>query len=1057
MAADGGLPFASLPGLGDRELEGFPAERCPEQMPDLSRHFSITADVLKEEPALYDAMRSRQTPMGVTFAKCIKTGMDNRGHPMIKTLGAVAGDADCYDTFQPFFDKLISSCFGQAALERPHLASPKRFIPAVVLADPSYVVSSHLRVSRNVQGLRFVPSMLRSERAEVERMLVKALLGGLLEGDYFPLAGSKTYAPKPGGMQAKEELLLTQCGRLFREPDSPAVLSTGSGRHWPDGRGVFTNQDRTLTAWINEEEHLKLMADRQDGQLLEMLGEMVTLLSTLERLAGGFAKSDRLGYLNSSPGNVGTAMTASMVVKLPLLKLMKKELGAWCKSKDLLARGALDEQGLRVEGLVELSHRQKLGVREEDMVKELIQRVSELIRAEKCMERGMSAEAAFDAVAPRDLTPVGAEDEEYPGVDVWAHVGDQLGEMLQGYVSHASRDEVKVRVGRALMASSISGCLETAAPFLKAPPIAAEVKGAQDATIPFKHLPSVGSNLLPLPLPLRNLEEEERAKQKAEAAARIQAIQRGRAQRAEAKAKAKAKAQAKALPTEEEMEQRKALLRTALEGALEDGTLERVLSEATYGTDAEQSSQDKEAAFENLRQRLANDLMLAAEDGRLEQILTQPKANQTEMIRKKMAESMLAAAEDGRLEHALAEEQRKQDRERVRKAAATSILAAAEDGRLERTLSKSESEQRQQDLERVRKATAESILAAAENGRLERTLTSEQRKQDLERVRKATAESILAAAEDGRLERTLSGEQRRQDMERVRKATAESILAAAEDGRLGQALTVERKKKDVEMVRQKAGATLLAAAENGRLEIVLAQRGEEVELGRVRKKIADGLLLAADDGTLEEALARTMQKSSDQHMEDIRSRMATSLLEAVENGSLELALEESGQVGKGPLQDTTSTALTGLPSDMQHTGIVALANQTAKSHLAGAREEVPHGAAAVQRALMQYERRIGTLTAAVQQAERGVLERMAEANSLEVAVAETKAKLRMLTQEGDSQKKLLEAEELRTLRLQDGQRQLMDELDFVYLKQRHAQLELDLSSNAYTIPEVTNQ
>ena len=29
--------------------------------------------------------------------------------------------------------------------------------------------------------------------------------------------------------------------------------------------------------------------------------------------------------------------------------------------------------------------------------------------------------------------------------------------------------------------------------------------------------------------------------------------------------------------------------------------------------------------------------------------------------------------------------------------------------------------------------------------------------------------------------------------------------------------------------------------------------------------------------------------------------------------------------------------------------------------------------------------------------------------------------------------------------------------DFVYLKQRHAQLELDLSSNAYTIPEVTNQ
>ena len=38
------------------------------------------------------------------------------------------------------------------------------------------------------------------------------------------------------------------------------------------------------------------------------------------------------------------------------------------------------------------------------MVKELIQRVSELIRAEKCMERGMSAEAP--APGPNQLGPI---------------------------------------------------------------------------------------------------------------------------------------------------------------------------------------------------------------------------------------------------------------------------------------------------------------------------------------------------------------------------------------------------------------------------------------------------------------------------------------------------------------------------------------------------------------------------------------------------------------------------------------------------------------------------
>ncbi|CAE7603178.1 Ckb, partial [Symbiodinium pilosum] len=200
-----------------------------------------------------------------------------------------------------------------------------------------------------------------------------------------------------------------------------------------------------------------------------------------------------------------------------------QELGNWCKSKDLVASGglsadsrtlssgknmwsskclfmlsrllsttffvggALDEQGLRVEGLVELSHRQKLGIREEDLVKELVQRVSELIRAEQCMERGMTVEAAFDAVVPRELTPIGADDQEYQAVDAWAHAGDQLGELLKGFVTEASLEEVKVRLGQALLASSLSGSLQMAKASLKA------------VETPFELLPSVGNLMLPLP------------------------------------------------------------------------------------------------------------------------------------------------------------------------------------------------------------------------------------------------------------------------------------------------------------------------------------------------------------------------------------------------------------------------------------------------------------------------------------------------------------------------------------------------------------------------------
>ena len=44
----------------------------------------------------------------MTLAHCIKTGMDNPGHPHIKTVGLTAGDEESYSTFKELFDPIIS-------------------------------------------------------------------------------------------------------------------------------------------------------------------------------------------------------------------------------------------------------------------------------------------------------------------------------------------------------------------------------------------------------------------------------------------------------------------------------------------------------------------------------------------------------------------------------------------------------------------------------------------------------------------------------------------------------------------------------------------------------------------------------------------------------------------------------------------------------------------------------------------------------------------------------------------------------------------------------------
>merc|ERR1719460_948038 len=124
---------------------------------------------------IFDALKGKRTDLGVTLAQCIKAGMDNKGHPMIKTVGMTAGDEESYEVFKELFD------------------------PAI---DPTgkYVISTRVRTGRSIRGLRLPPCCAKSERREVERVMAKALLGldGELKGDYYPLAYSNSYVPKPG-------------------------------------------------------------------------------------------------------------------------------------------------------------------------------------------------------------------------------------------------------------------------------------------------------------------------------------------------------------------------------------------------------------------------------------------------------------------------------------------------------------------------------------------------------------------------------------------------------------------------------------------------------------------------------------------------------------------------------------------------------------------------------------------------------------------------------------------------------------------------------------------
>merc|ERR1712010_280578 len=194
----------------------------PADMPDLSKHSNFMAELLT--PEIYNNLKDKTTSSGTTLAQCIKTGVDNPGHPHIKTVGMVACDEESYEVFKELFDPVISARHGGYAADakQPTNLDTSQLSDTDIDPEGKYVLTTRVRTGRSVKGFKLPPVISFQERRDLEALSVKGLMAmeGDLKGDYFPLNGSKSYPPKPDGMSLEKEEELRSCGNLFQEPDS---------------------------------------------------------------------------------------------------------------------------------------------------------------------------------------------------------------------------------------------------------------------------------------------------------------------------------------------------------------------------------------------------------------------------------------------------------------------------------------------------------------------------------------------------------------------------------------------------------------------------------------------------------------------------------------------------------------------------------------------------------------------------------------------------------------------------------------------------------------------
>jgi len=389
-------------GCGDKEYmcpergATFPGDECPAELPDLKEHNSVMADILKKKPELYGQLKDKKTAMGVGLAKCIKTGIDNKGHHMIKTVGLVGGDEESYTLFKDLFDPVISDRHNGFAADAVHPTCLDLSKVHTTKLDPSgkYVLTARVRTGRSIRGFRLPPACQFEERRELEKIIVKGLarLDGDLKGDYFPLHGSKSFADKPEGMTKEKEEELRDSGNLFQEPDSTLLLSSGCGRHWPDARGIYHNNDKNCFVWVNEEDHMRIVSMQKGDDIQAVFSRFVRLCDEVQKVLkeenADFMHSEHLGYILACPSNLGTGLRAGALVKIPLLSA-KPEFKGWLGKMGLQARGkgGVDAEA-NADGIFDISNADRLGKSEVDLVNIMIDGVAKCVELEQKLEKG---------------------------------------------------------------------------------------------------------------------------------------------------------------------------------------------------------------------------------------------------------------------------------------------------------------------------------------------------------------------------------------------------------------------------------------------------------------------------------------------------------------------------------------------------------------------------------------------------------------------------------------------------------------------------------------------
>jgi creatine kinase len=398
--------------------------------PDLSRFGSHSYLKRYLTPEVYAKLKDRTTSNGVTLEDLIRSGVSLPwGAKPPRGTAVYAGDDESYDVFADILVPVLedyhhfrlvpnkkrnnksttnpTSEQGSSPRRRSDGMLRRQFTnlnPNYVLQqklDPTgdYILQTRMRVARSIKGFPFSPVMTRAQRRELELLFLECVEEDWnnpddVKDDIFNDSGLRggTYIRVMDMTNEQHDDLIAR-HILFHDPDEYNI-SANIGRDWPDARGIFLNNvDKPdLVMWVNKEDHLRIFSMSNGGDLLAVFTRLSRALTKLEeslkKRGYSFCVHPRYGFVNTSPENLGTALRASVFVKL-------YRLGQQPGFEEMLDRLRLEassrfknSKSSRYSGIFDIANAERLGQSEVQLINTMINGVGRLIDLEKRLERG---------------------------------------------------------------------------------------------------------------------------------------------------------------------------------------------------------------------------------------------------------------------------------------------------------------------------------------------------------------------------------------------------------------------------------------------------------------------------------------------------------------------------------------------------------------------------------------------------------------------------------------------------------------------------------------------